>query len=102
MRQKKNGLADWQKAEKAAEILKTVAHPIRLQMVDLLVGREMNVGEIQSALGISQSLTSQQLSVMKSRGILKSQRDGKLMYYSIDMPEVIHILECLRKCCKQV
>lgn len=102
MRQNKNGLADWQKAEKAAEILKTVAHPIRLQMVDLLMGKEMSVGEIQSALGISQSLTSQQLSVMKSRGILKSQRNGKLIYYSIGMPEVVQILECLRECCKQV
>jgi DNA-binding transcriptional ArsR family regulator len=102
MRQRKNGLADWQKAEKAAEILKTVAHPVRLKVVDMLVGKEMTVGEIQSELGISQSLTSQQLSLMKSRGVLKSQREGKLMYYSIDMPEVVQILECLRKCCKQV
>lgn len=102
MKQRKNGLADWQKAEKAAAILKTVAHPIRLKVVDLLVEKEMTVGEIQDALGISQSLTSQQLNLMKSRGILKSQRDGKLMYYSIDMPEVIHILECLRKCCTHV
>lgn len=102
MGQRKNGLADWQKAEKAAEILKTVAHPVRLKVVDMLIGKEMTVGEIQGELGISQSLTSQQLSLMKSRGILKSQREGKLMYYSIDMPEVVQILECLRKCCKQV
>ncbi len=97
MRRRKNGLADWQKAEKAAQILKTVAHPIRLQVVDLLEQKEMTVGEIQNALGISQSLTSQQLSLMKSRGILKSHRVGKLMFYSIDMPEVLHIVECLRE-----
>jgi DNA-binding transcriptional ArsR family regulator len=102
MKQRRNGLADWQKAEKAAEILKTVAHPIRLQVVDMLVGKEMTVGEIQNVLGISQSLTSQQLSLMKSRGVLKSKREGKLMYYSIDMPEVIRILECLRTCCSQL
>lgn len=98
MRRRKNGLADWQKAEKAVQILKTVAHPIRLKVVDLLGQKDMTVGEIQNALGISQSLTSQQLSLMKSRGILKSHRVGKLMFYSIDMPEVLHILECLRKC----
>jgi ArsR family transcriptional regulator, virulence genes transcriptional regulator len=98
MRQKKNGVADWQKAEKAAQILKTVAHPVRLKVVDLLEQKDMTVGEIQNALGISQSLTSQQLSLMKSRGILKSHRVGKLMYYSIEMPEVLHILACLRKC----
>jgi ArsR family transcriptional regulator len=98
MKKRKNGLAEWQKAEKAAEILKAVAHPIRLQVVDLLEQKDMTVGEIQNALGISQSLTSQQLSLMKSRGILRSHRVGKLMYYSIEMPEVLHILECLRKC----
>jgi ArsR family transcriptional regulator len=97
-KQRKNGPADWEKAEKAAQILKTIAHPIRLQVVDLLEQKDMTVGEIQSALGISQSLTSQQLSLMKSRGILKSHRVGKLMYYSVEMPEVLHILECLRKC----
>jgi hypothetical protein len=35
---------------------------------------------------------------MKSRGVLKSQRVGKLMYYSVDQPEVIQVLHCLRKC----
>lgn len=98
MKRRNNGLADWEKAEKAAQILKTVAHPIRLKVVDLLEQKDMTVGEIQSALGISQSLTSQQLSIMKSRGILKSHRVGKLMYYSIEMAEVLHILECLRRC----
>jgi len=95
---RKDPLVDWEKVEKAAQVLKTVAHPLRLRIVDLLEKGEMTVGEIQNALGISQSLTSQQLSLMKSRGVLKSQRVGKLMYYSVEKPEVIQVLHCLRKC----
>jgi DNA-binding transcriptional ArsR family regulator len=98
MSKRKDPLVAWEKVEKAAQVLKTVAHPLRLRIVDLLGRGEMTVGEIQNALGISQSLTSQQLSLMKSRGVLKSQRVGKLMYYSVDKPEVIQVLHCLRKC----
>ncbi len=98
MGKRKHLLVDWEKVEKAAEVLKTVAHPLRLRIVDILERGEMTVGDIQAALGISQSLTSQQLSLMKSKGILKSHRVGKLMYYSVDKPEVIQVLHCLRKC----
>lgn len=98
MTTRKMPLADWERVERATEILKTVAHPLRLRIVDLLVHGEMTVGDIQNGLGVSQSLTSQQLSLMKSRGVLKSRREGKLMYYSIARPEVIQVLHCLRKC----
>ena len=91
-------LADWERVEKATGILKTVAHPLRLRIVDLLTEGERTVGDIQNNLGVSQSLTSQQLSLMKSRGVLKSRRVGKLTYYSIERPEVIQVLHCLRKC----
>jgi len=89
---------DIEKVQRAADILKSVAHPARLQIVDLLQTREMTVGEIQECLGISQSLTSQQLILMKARGILKSRKVGKRVYYGVDSPEVIQVLHCLRKC----
>ena len=89
---------DIEKVQRAADILKSVAHPTRLQIVDLLQTREMTVGEIQECLGTSQSLTSQQLILMKARGILKSRKVGKRVYYGVDSPEVIQVLHCLRKC----
>lgn len=91
-------LLEWETVEKAAEILKSVAHPLRLRIVELLESREMTVGELQEILGVSQSLTSQQLSLMKARGILKSRKNGKQVFYSVDRPEVIHVINCLRKC----
>jgi len=91
-------LLEWEKVEKAAEILKAVAHPLRLRIVEILQSQERSVGEIKELLGISQSLTSQQLALMKARGILKSRKNGKMVYYGIERPEVIHVIDCLRKC----
>lgn len=98
MPKRKSPLSDWERVEKTTQILKTVAHPLRLRIVDLLSGGERTVGDIQNTLGVSQSLTSQQLSLMKSRGVLKSRRAGKLTYYSIERHEVVQVLHCLRKC----
>jgi ArsR family transcriptional regulator len=91
-------LLDWEKVQRAAAILKTVAHPTRLRIAELLQTREMTVGEIQESIGTSQSLTSQQLSLMKTRGILKSRKVGKSVYYGVDSPEVIQVLHCLKNC----
>jgi DNA-binding transcriptional ArsR family regulator len=98
MRKGKSILLDWEKIQRAADILKSVAHPTRLRIAALLQTREMTVGEIQESLGTSQSLTSQQLSLMKARGILKSRKVGKSVYYGVDSPEVIQVLQCLKKC----
>jgi ArsR family transcriptional regulator len=91
-------LLDWEKVQRAADILKTVAHPMRLRIAEILQTREMTVGEIQEFLGASQSLTSQQLSLMKAKGILKSRKVGKSVYYGVDSLEVIQVLHCLKKC----
>lgn len=69
--------------EKMAETLKAVAHPIRLQIVNILMSGERSVGELVKKLGTKQSLTSQQLSILKSRGVLKSRRNGNVVYYSV-------------------
>ena len=67
---------DKELATHAADVLKAVAHPLRLQIVELLEKHELCVGEIVEALGEKQSITSQQLTIMKDRGILASRREG--------------------------
>lgn len=89
---------DQKKVEQAAEILKSIAHPIRLRIAELLQGGEMTVGQIQSELGVSQPLTSQQLLLMKAKGILQSRKNGKSVHYFIAKPQVIQVIECLKKC----
>lgn len=97
MGKRRKALLEWEKVEKAADILKSVAHPLRLRIIELLESQEMPVGQLQEMLGISQSLTSQQLSLLKARGILKSRKNGKQVYYYVDRPEVIQVINCLRK-----
>ncbi len=81
--------------EKMAETLKAVAHPVRLQIVNILMNGERSVGELVKALGTKQSLTSQQLSILKSRGVLKSRRNGNVVYYSLENSGIKKIMAAI-------
>jgi DNA-binding transcriptional ArsR family regulator len=82
-------------AEHAAEVLKAVAHPVRLQIIELLETQEMCVGDIVAALGGKQAITSQQLNMMKDKGVLNCRRDGVKVYYRIENKDVIKLLYCV-------
>jgi len=88
---------DQAKIERAAEVLKTVAHPVRLRIVELLESGEKSVNEIKELLGVTQPLTSQHLSQMRMRGVLGSRREGALVYYSIANPDVVKVIHCIRR-----
>ncbi len=81
--------------EKMAETLKAIAHPIRLQIVNILMKGERSVGELVRTLGTKQSLTSQQLSILKSRGVLKSRRNGNVVFYSIQNSGIKNIMSSI-------
>jgi ArsR family transcriptional regulator len=88
-----------EKLEKAAHILKTIAHPLRIAIVDLLSKQgKLSVGEITEILGSEQSLTSHHLSNMKLKGVLTSERDGQKILYSLQMEEVTGVLQCMSSC----
>ena len=82
-------------AEHVAEVMKAMAHPVRLQIVDLLETREMCVGDIVEAVGGKQAITSQQLNMMRDKGVLSSRRDGAKVYYRIENKNVIKLLHCI-------
>lgn len=88
-----------EKLEKAAYILKTVAHPLRLSIIDLLAETErMSVNEICEALSCEQSLLSHHLSNMRIKGLLKSERKGVQMFYSLKERDLIKLLDCVENC----
>lgn len=90
---------DAKKLEQVAFILKTIAHPVRLAIVDLLdKNKKMAVNDIAEQLGLEQSITSHHLNNMKIKGILQSERQGKNMYYSIKLEEVIKVIACIESC----
>ena len=82
-------------ADHVAEVLKAIAHPVRLQIIELLEKKEMCVGDITEALGGKQAITSQQLTMMKDKSILECRRDGTKVYYRIGNKNVIKLLHCI-------
>lgn len=70
--------------DQAAELLKTIAHPIRLRIVLALAEQpSLNVSAMQKQLELDQSLLSHYLNKMRDRGVLTSKRQGKEMHYSL-------------------
>lgn len=90
---------DPEKLERVAFILKTIAHPLRISIISLLVSNEkLCVNDICELLSSEQSLTSHHLSNMKLSGILGSAREGKNIYYFLKLQEVITVINCMNRC----
>jgi ArsR family transcriptional regulator len=82
--------------ERQAQICKAFAHPGRLRILDLLAKGERSVSELQKALGVSKTSLSQQISILKSAGVLSTRRNGKQIYCSLAMPEVKDACQLIR------
>lgn len=67
----------------AAELLRALAHPVRLRIVDLLEGGELCVKRLEQLLGVSQSSVSQHLSRLRYAGLIESERRGHLVCYRL-------------------
>src|SRR4030042_3855650 len=85
--------------EKAANMLKAIAHPMRIAIINFLEdGRKLTVTEIHELLNIEQSTTSHHLGILKDKGVLASKREGKNTYYFLKHENLSNIVECLNKC----
>jgi ArsR family transcriptional regulator, zinc-responsive transcriptional repressor len=84
--------------ERTARILRMLAHPHRLKIVEMLESRkEAPVFELVRGVGLSQSKTSQHLALMRRAGIVAAHRRGKEVWYSIGDRRSLAILDCCRK-----
>jgi len=85
--------------ESASNMLKAIAHPMRIAILSFLEdGKKLTVTEIHEKLNIEQSTTSHHLGIMKDKGVLSSQREGKNTYYFLKHEQLYHIAECIAKC----
>ncbi len=84
-----------------ADFLRAIAHPVRLQIIELLRKNENNVGSIAKKLNIPQSSLSRHLVDLREAGILHARQQGTVIYYSIADSDIFKILrpvaEMLRK-----
>jgi DNA-binding transcriptional ArsR family regulator len=93
---------DPERLEKAANMLKAIAHPIRISIVGCLEdGIRRTVTDIHKHLGIEQSTASHHLGILKDKGVLASKREGKNTWYYLKHENLKTILNCVSSCCQE-
>jgi len=80
-----------------AEMCKTFSNPIRLEILQLLRNDELSVSDLIRKTGLSQVNISQHLSIMKSKGIVNSNRKGKKIYYRLSNPKITKAFDIIRE-----
>ncbi|OGC06903.1 hypothetical protein A2526_01020 [candidate division WOR-1 bacterium RIFOXYD2_FULL_36_8] len=80
-----------------AEICKTLANPIRIEIINILRNNEMAAGELLAKLKIRKSNLSQHLALMRAKGIVKARRDGINIFYRISNLKVIKACDIMRQ-----
>ncbi|MCK5781652.1 MAG: winged helix-turn-helix transcriptional regulator [Flavobacteriales bacterium] len=87
---------DAEELQERAEMLKAMAHPTRIAMIEMLYhDKEMTVTEIHSSLDIEQAVASNHLGILKNKNIVKCHREGKKMFYSLKMQNVHSVIQCM-------
>ena len=84
--------------ENAAQVIKCLGHPLRLRLLEIMERGEHSVSELQAGSGASQAAVSEQLAILRGRGVVGARRDGMFVLYRITEPKVRRILACIRDC----
>jgi DNA-binding transcriptional ArsR family regulator len=79
-----------------ADFFRVLGHPARIRLLQLLRDGERSVSDLQAALELDSSGTSQHLGALRKQGVLASRRDGTSVYYRIKDPRVLQLLELAR------
>ncbi|HET9148276.1 MAG TPA: sulfite-sensing transcriptional repressor BigR [Acetobacteraceae bacterium] len=85
-------------AERAGEVsalLKTLAHPARLMIVCTLIEGERSVGELEEAIDVHQPTLSQQLTVLRGAGIVRTRRASKQIFYRLTEAKAAKLIDAL-------
>jgi ArsR family transcriptional regulator len=79
--------------DESAKLFKTLMHPARLEILEILRDGEHCVCHIEAASGYRQAYISQQLSVLREAGLVQDRRDGWNIYYRIVQPRVFDVFD---------
>jgi DNA-binding transcriptional ArsR family regulator len=79
----------------AAECLRTLAHPHRLRMVQMLLRGQHAVGDLAEACQIPSHMASEHLRLMQRCGFLRAEKQGRFVYYTVAEPHLAQILSCI-------
>lgn len=75
-----------------AQMFRVLGHPVRIRILELLTDGERTVGDLQTALQLDSSGTSQHLTALRQQGILESRRAGTSVYYRLRDPRISQLL----------
>jgi ArsR family transcriptional regulator len=81
--------------EARATIIKAMAHPTRLFIVDELSRKERCVCELTEMIGADTSTVSKHLSILKSAGIVENEKRGSQIFYRLRMPCILNFFDCV-------
>ncbi len=87
--------------ERQAEVVKAVAHPVRIAIVDFLESRPRCVCDIAEHVGSERSNVSRHLSVMVAAGVLEYHKEGLKVIYELKTPCILEFFSCVTRVLKQ-
>lgn len=80
-----------------SELLKALAHPRRLEIINLLRDQELDVSDIHTMLDLPQANISQHLMLLRDAQVVNARREGKQIFYSLSHPSIIKASDLLRE-----
>ena len=80
-----------------ADFFRVLGHPARVRILELLRDGERSVGDLQAALTLDSSGTSQHLAALKRHGLLETRRERTSVYYRVRDPRIFQLLEVARQ-----
>jgi ArsR family transcriptional regulator len=80
-----------------ADFFKTLGHPARIRVLELLSEREYAVAEMLPEVGIEAAHLSQQLAVLRRANLVVSRKEGSTVYYALTSPHVAELLAVARR-----
>ncbi|MEO1628714.1 MAG: metalloregulator ArsR/SmtB family transcription factor [Bacteroidota bacterium] len=85
-----------EKLQESAEILRALAHPLRMQILEFIdQNKSININKIYNTLNLEQSITSQHLRILRVAGIVDTNREGKFIHYSINYGKIANVLKAI-------
>jgi DNA-binding transcriptional ArsR family regulator len=92
-----------EKLIRASELLKVAAHPQRLAILDLLGrNKRLCVMDLSDLLGMEQAILSQHLTLMRDKGLLDYEKEGKYSFYFLAQPDFMKIIRNIEHCCEHL
>jgi DNA-binding transcriptional ArsR family regulator len=89
---------DRRRAVHLAELMKAIAHPLRIRAISVLCEGEQTVGQLAERLEVSQPILSQQLRILRVHRLVEVRREGGFARYRIGEPQLFGLVACMEGC----